>query len=370
MVFKNEYAHIQKQVYTFLCWLIIVLFLSGFTTISDLEKSRENDTEIPTSFDTEHERKPANKHYDDEKKLYSYKDSLKIYLYPCDTSIVIGYMNFLEPYDRLYRYERNYYKKYPEIYAWHGIIYNEDTCWIKRESGLSTTKDIEILGDLILYHHYDFVEVCGDDCYSFTNVYHNDSIIDYDSPIIQKRLERSLNRQLNDSIYLFSNDHNWLILFNSRTNKILHDVSGGSINISENDNLIYYLTFEKFLDINKYGLRTTDTPCRLHLYNYNSFKEKVLFQENNIQRKPYICGPDHCDMSKIRIEKSDSTLMVVIRLFRLKPKPMDEGDVYCYEYIVDTSGKTYSSEVYLKAGINSKGIMVENDSIKNFILNY
>lgn len=367
--FKKSQICIKLFLYCFI--LILIGCSSEFSKTTAKQNIIKTNTDKELAIKSNSGDKITRQNNSDKKIIIvAYTDSVEIYKNHSDTSEKIGYINYLGTYERLNEYDKGFadwYLRYPE---WIGIIYKEDTCWIKRNEKISSKLDIDTIGDLVFLNRYGYCDFSGMyNCYVASKVFKINADLNKNNLIVEKRLELKTCRRLNDSLYLLTNDYNWIRIYNTRTQAFSYQNNGGSIEIRENENKLFFIKFEiDTVGKNNYPLRK-EIPCKLIMLDYRTNKEKTLFKEKDIKKKPYTCGPDLCNLSDLVIKDSLNNLIIEFIINKMKPKPTHETDAYFYRYTVDILGNIISLQLY-DTDPSGRLKEVDNDSIKNMILEY
>jgi hypothetical protein len=71
-----------------------------------------------------------------------------------------------------------------------------------------------------------------------------------------------------------------------------------------------------------------ESLCQLIQYDIRLNSNRILYTDNELLYRPYVEWPDVRSLTTININTKNSIRYISFELYKMKPNPIDEGDVF------------------------------------------
>jgi len=261
----------------------------------------------------------------EENRIFFIEDSVKMHSAPCDTCPVVDYGFQFESLKNIDYYATSYgvITPYDTEARWFGILYKDDTVWVKKHEGISFKLDVDTINNIQLIHVHGIGDWGGIyQLYSFIKNIKTNEIL------LRGHVNKNATLALKDSLCLINYvEKGELIILNSINCEILYRTRGFVPLIIQD--------FQKIFFRKEYEEEFKRIPFALMEYNYGLMRERTLYQEPDDSTLSCIYFDDGGDCEGIELHGD----RLLFRLFKYRKNPVDEGDVYKIDVVIDTTGK-------------------------------
>ena len=312
--------------------IITLLLLIISCSVSD-KKQNDSKTNINNSNSINLNQNSLRDKSSPIKFLYSYSNKVKIHSLPSDSSDIFGYLDYSDSLIRFDWYLDSYGKLGIDGWSasWIAVNYQNDTAWISTKEDISTTYSIDTIGNLVILNYYGYCDYGGYGCYANTIVYN----FTKKEEILNSYFDIKTTFLFNDSILILTPWDN-INIYDLNSDSIIYKSNAKTVTKSKLNDRLYFLRYnaDSISKSNKYINEIVQ-------YLIIDEKEDLLYVEpNDSIFQCIITDGSYCP--EIKLEINDSIENITVNLYKMKQKPMDEGDVINIFIKLDNQGKLYS----------------------------